>query len=287
MPEPLIEGGSSESLLDTPVPDTPVTPLAPLLQPLTPTTPPDITQSMLNLNGDATPSEQENRKESRAQKSQSAGDLDDLDSLLNTISRTPKTRRRGGPRRDEASTFDLFTKEGKEELEQEVQAEKHPVKLEPQPLVKVDLVDGLDLIQTDKLIDLSSTSSTDSSRSTPIYKTREYPKGYSKQAVIQSVELQKLQGKITMRELMNICKKERTMNPPWVEDEQDRTFKGYDDMVAMLEDLGVDTKKVSIIISVAAQVCHNPERSRLLPIEKKDGAKKVPFGNRFEKWFPF
>lgn len=50
MPDPgNLEGGSSESLLDTPVPDTPVTPLAPLSFPSTPSTPPDVTRSMMNL----------------------------------------------------------------------------------------------------------------------------------------------------------------------------------------------------------------------------------------------
>ena len=46
----------------------------------------------------------------RANKAKSAN-LDDLDSLLTTISSTstPKLRRK---KRDEASTFDLFTKEG-------------------------------------------------------------------------------------------------------------------------------------------------------------------------------
>ena len=50
MPDPgNLEGGSSESLLDTPVPDTPVTPLAPLSFSSTPSTPPDVTRSMMNL----------------------------------------------------------------------------------------------------------------------------------------------------------------------------------------------------------------------------------------------
>ena len=59
-------------------------------------------------------------------------------------------------------------------------------------MVHVDLVDGLDVVPTGDLVDLNFSSS--SSRSTPIYRKRAYPKGYSKQAVVQAVELQKLQG---------------------------------------------------------------------------------------------
>ena len=76
---------------------------------------------------------------------------------------------------------------GKDELAEEAQRLE-----EGGPLVHVDLVDGLDVVPTGDLVDLNFSSS--SSRSTPIYRKRAYPKGYSKQAVVQAVELQKLQG---------------------------------------------------------------------------------------------
>lgn len=43
---------------------------------------------------------------------------------------------------------------------------------------------------------------------------------------------------------MNLCKKDRPIKPPWVEDEEDRVFTGYTDIVELVEDLGVDIKKV-------------------------------------------
>ena len=52
-------------------------------------------------------------------------------------------------------------------------------------------------------------------------------------------------GKVTVRELVNLCKKDRPIKPPWVEDEEDRVFEGYENVVEMLEDIGVDTKKVN------------------------------------------
>ena len=87
---------------------------------------------------------------------------------------------------------------GKDELAEEAQ------KLKTSPMVNVDLVEGLDLVPTADLVDLNYSSS--SSRSTPIYRKRSYPKGYSKQTVIQAVELQKLQGNyltITKDRLLN------------------------------------------------------------------------------------
>ena len=50
---------------------------------------------------------------------------------------------------------------------------------------------------------------------------------------------------MTVRELVNLCKKDRPIKPPWVEDEEDRVFEGYENVVEMLEDIGVDTKKVN------------------------------------------
>ncbi len=48
-----------------------------------------------------------------------------------------------------------------------------------------------------------------------------------------------------MRDLVELCKKERAIKPPWVEDEEDRVFTGYQDIVELLEDTGPDVKKVS------------------------------------------
>ena len=62
-------------------------------------------------------------------------------------------------------------------------------------------------------------------------------------------------GKVTVRELVNLCKKDRPIKPPWVEDEEDRVFEGYESVVEMLEDTGVDTKKVNIYVLTAA---HKP-----------------------------
>ena len=57
----------------------------------------------------------------RANKAKSAGNLDDLDSMLDTMisTGTPQMRSK---KRDEASTFDLFTKEGKNEHQFEASA---------------------------------------------------------------------------------------------------------------------------------------------------------------------
>ena len=52
---------------------------------------------------------------------------------------------------------------------------------------------------------------------------------------------------------MNLCKKDRPIKPPWVEDEEDRVFEGYENVVEMLEDTDVDTKKVRW--SVRLSVC--------------------------------
>ena len=56
--------------------------------------------------------------------------------------------------------------------------------------------------------------------------------------------------KVGIRDLVDICRKDRVVKPPWVEDEEDRCFTGYLSMVDMLEDHGIDVKKVSIDVAV-------------------------------------
>ena len=71
-----------------------------------------ITIGIFNRNVSVISFEARKSRRERANKAKSAGNLDDLDSMLDTMisTGTPQMRRK---KRDEASTFDLFTKEGK------------------------------------------------------------------------------------------------------------------------------------------------------------------------------
>ncbi|KAK2156009.1 hypothetical protein LSH36_224g07001 [Paralvinella palmiformis] len=201
--------GSSESLLDTPVPDTPDLPLAPI----PPSAefadhfpfPPVRTHSVDELSTSTRKS-----KHHGLDKAKSTADLDDLDTFLETLSSTEKHA-------------DLQQQQYHNHHHQQQQQNKDQpdVALETQ-LLDLDLVDSpkpmvvtesLSPVPTAKLIDLSS----DSNQSTPRRGSpavKHYPPDYSSAAVKQALEIQEHRGVIKMKELLDLCELKREVKPP-------------------------------------------------------------------------
>ncbi len=229
IPLPDIQLGSIESLMDTPVPQTPDLPLSPLPSfPNSPTTSKNkLAQSMdqgLNQVGQSSklsPDEKKaNKQRVNKAKSVSTSNLDDLDSLLEIVSKAParkKDKRTG--QTDQAATFELFKSQSSTES-----------------INKSPSVD----IPTGQLIDLSFASHS--------LGDKKLPENYSNEAVNQTLALQKTKGKkhITITELLDICKKEKDVKPPWMEEDDvnGMPLHSYTTMVELLDDMGVDCKKV-------------------------------------------
>jgi len=53
-------------------------------------------------------------------------------------------------------------------------------------------------------------------------------------------------GQVTIGQLTEICRHQRRHKPPWIEDEEDRRFTGYQSVTEALEAMNVDVKKVYI-----------------------------------------
>jgi len=51
-------------------------------------------------------------------------------------------------------------------------------------------------------------------------------------------------GQVTIGQLAEICRHQRRRKPPWIEDEEDRRFTGYQSVTEALEAMNVDVKKV-------------------------------------------
>lgn len=69
----------------------------------------------------------------------------------------------------------------------------------------------------------------------------------SEQAIKEALELLDIQEHITIQDLLNICGREKLVKPPWILDEEDKSFTGYNNLSEMLEDMDVDVKKVCIL----------------------------------------
>jgi len=53
---------------------------------------------------------------------------------------------------------------------------------------------------------------------------------------------------VTIGQLAEICRHQRRRKPPWIEDEEDRRFTGYQSVTEALEAMNVDVKKVHCFI---------------------------------------
>lgn len=230
---PQIDLSSSESLLDTPVPDTPDIPLSPV---------PAFfgskdsrkTQSMDQLNHQADqigrPLQTKSKDKLRQQqqhapppdRTQSFGDLDDLGGLLGIANGTPRIGAQHG------------------RVEHQADA-KHQ-----RPVHRQTTVGGIPI---ETLVDLSFDDTTDAvvaapqEITTPVAK-RFYPPGYCDTAIKEAIARHQSNGQVTISELVEICKKPLKRKPPWVEDEEDRRFAGYKEIDDALENMEVDIKKV-------------------------------------------
>ena len=254
--------GSSESLLDTPVPDTPDMPLAPvpLFEFPSPTSPNSRNvQSMENLSTPLLPTvilRKPSPKLRRSTKAKSMCNLDDLDSLLETISITnkPKTHRR---RKDDAEAFDLLNKEFKEELIEEAE---DVIQEEEEDEEFCDASPG----SNPALNELIPTEGQDSVDNVPVAKLIEfgcgilgsgldmnaidglYPKNYSAEAISEVLWVEQCKGTVETAELLNVCKLHLPKKPEWLLQQEDAKFTGYKNMKELLHNLGVDVKKVGL-----------------------------------------
>ena len=250
---------SAESLLDTPVPDTPDVPLSPL-----PAFPFSLPQTEDYKQGGwlkpipavVKKSKSKNNKKITNQKAKSMTNLDDLDQLLDTIKVAGPKSKKAAAVKDEASTFDLFSREAKQDLREEIKT--NPSMHTPQ--VSIDEVD--DAVPTAQLIDVS-LDNAESPVIQPMVtsQTTDYPDNYSDIAVKEALRLHRLNGHVSMSQLMQISQKDKTIKPPWVVEEEDKYFRGFANATEMLEDIGVDTKKVRCVFIVyLLQPC--PENTR-------------------------
>ena len=206
--------GSSDSLLDTPVPDTPGLPLAPIMTPGGSSMsncfpfPPQRTHSVDELNT------HKKEKQRGFDKSKSTANLDDLDSLLDTISAGDKHRDHHKTKQ-QLSAFELLTRDGKDSLQDSLSSDQTDDSSDR--LVDFDLLDSsrplldpdmLSPVPTAKLIDLSS----DSNQSTPRHGSpavKHYPPDYSAAAVKQTISIQEEMGVVTMKDLLQLCVMQR------------------------------------------------------------------------------
>ena len=250
IPQTKIDYGSSESLLDTPVPDTPDEPLAPVQAFPFPKPRSKNAQSasMDQLNDVESVSNKLRKQTSKgkrkpAKKTQSVGNLDDLDNLLDTIAKTPTPKKKDRTRRrDDRSAFDLLTRDAKDDLRSTASIDAdHPEPNKDNPLVSIDVVDdaGAGGTPTGTLVDLDFQPQPP----TPVKKF--YPPGYSKAAVKEILKMRYENGEVSIVDLCQVCSILRTPKPPWVEEDEDRNFTGYRNVTEMLEDMGIDCKQVS------------------------------------------
>ena len=260
VPKSSNKGGSADSLLDTPVPDTPDMPLAPvpLFEFPSPTSENRNVQSMENL---STPGQQPivilrkpSPKLHRAVKAKSMCNLDDLDSILETISITnkPKTHRR---RKDDAEAFDFLNKDYKDDLieeaedvikeeeEEEEFCDARPTS-NPQSaeLLSIERCDSVDNVPVAKLIEFGNGmlgSGLDMNAIDGLY-----PKNYSAEAISDVLWIEQSKGCVHTCELLNVCKLHLPMKPEWMLQQDDAKFTGYKNMKELLHNMGVDVKKV-------------------------------------------
>jgi len=94
---------------------------------------------------------------------------------------------------------------------------------------------------TDTLVDLNFPASAAASReATPaIEKARR-----SEIAIAAALAKHSEEGQVTIGQLTEICRHQRRRKPPWIEDEEDRRFTGYQNVTEALEAMNVDVKKV-------------------------------------------
>ena len=238
---PEVVEGSCTSILDTPVPETPDVPLEPrpvFFRANSSQDPSDdrgmTSQSMDNLEDldpDGKLSLKRLAKKQNIDKTKSESNLDDLDSILTSLSR-PRPRRRKPL--DEFATFNLFTREAKDDLQREVATSEK--KAETPQIERQE--------SEDVLVDVSDVTSPMSPPPQPSIVDGVYPVDYSAEAVREAIRLELEEGTISTQQLLEICKRHVPSKPPWIVAEEERTFSGFRTIDVLLESLGVDVKKV-------------------------------------------
>ena len=229
---------SCESLLDTPVPETPDIPLSPsqvFAYPSQKGGRPQTKQNSKNLPLDqlgnlASPTK--TPKSPKVYKRQTSKpdanlNLDDLDNILDALQQSKKSRRQ---KRGKPETFELFAREAKDDLKKESVEDVSCLSRQTSEDVLVD-VDDVHLL------------SPEVAEFIP-YSVGEFPEDYSSEAIRKAVRIETERGDIPIKDLLQICAKPKTVKPPWIEDEEERCFEGYKSLPEMLEDLGLDVKKV-------------------------------------------
>ena len=257
-PQTSVDLSSSDSLLDTPVPDTPDVPLSPMPAFFTPT---GKTQSMDQLNvRDAAAADQGSRGRAK-----SSGNLDDLDRLLGTMnggtgkSSSDDDSDDDDDDSDESSEDDDEKKESSDsdsESESQSDSDSSSSSDDDSAVMKVSKTDdGSDSqpptialpVPTDTLVDLNFPASAAASReATPATEKARR----SELAVASALTKHAENGQVTIGQLTEICRHQRRRKPPWIEDEEDRRFTGYHSVTEALEAMDVDVKKVCQCVSL-------------------------------------
>jgi len=240
-PQTSADLSSSDSLLDTPVPDTPDVPLSPVPAFFTAA---GKTQSVEQLN---CPADDVAYRHSRTK---SSSNLDDLDCLLRTLNGPDKKHDEDdddeheeddddddddSDSSDDSSSSDSSdNKSAVSEILGHVDNAAAPSKSSVTPSLPVP---------TDTLVDLNIPASAAASReATPaIERTRR-----REAAVTAALAKHAEAGQVTIGQLTDICRRQRRRKPPWIEDEEDRRFAGYQSVTEALEAMDVDVKKVRL-----------------------------------------
>jgi hypothetical protein len=199
-----VDLGSSDSLLDTPVPDTPDIPLSPVPAFF-------VTESgQKDDNSSAAPSERTVANGSTV--SSNNGDLADLstdvgyaDSEDDRKSVDALDSKSNGSRADGGNSRQL-------------------------------VVDG---VPTATLIDLDFTQSSDTSD--------DEEESDNEAAVAAIAARQAARGHVTIGDMIDVCRREeQSYKPPWIEEEEDRRFVGYNNVIEALESMNINVRKVKI-----------------------------------------
>ena len=243
-----------DNLLDAPVPETPETPL--MWEPLQPIS----YQSQQSLEKAQKDDETDGSTFSKPVKTVTKVNLDDLDMLLDTISSTPNTKKPS--KQKEASTFNMFLKDAKHQLRKNMQPPNAPKSI-PQKItqpVTSTLTErrqkfgaaatGRRLkpgeVPTANLVDLTFDENTTARNnlSWDVPSENAYPDDYSADAIAAVLEIARHKEKVTLADLMSVCCRNVPIKPPWIVDEEEKRFRGYQSLAELLYNLGVDVKKV-------------------------------------------
>jgi hypothetical protein len=197
-----VDLGSSDSLLDTPVPDTPDIPLSPV---------PAFFVGESNPKDDkssAAPNERTVANGSAV--SSNNGDLADLSTDVGYADSE-----------DDRKSFDAL--DGKSNGSRADDGNSRQL-----------VIDG---VPTATLVDLDFTQSSDTSD--------DEEESDNEAAVAAIAARQAAKGHVTIGDMIDVCRREeQSYKPPWIEEEEDRRFLGYNNVTEALESMNINVRKV-------------------------------------------